>query len=837
MKVEYKYFIILMTLASIVSILVLHNAHKENNNYTLETNKLNNQYINVNDFGIYLQNEKDRTQYDKQPNNDYPTKGYVLNTSRTKCYDYHGTEVKDKVSQTDEGRIRLETTVSIYCQMYFDIDKDAPSITSMSVYGLDKENKKRTDYIYDYNINYNFSWNDTDVVYYCVKEGSTTCNESDWKKTEGKTSINGTITVTTEGTKTIYAYIRDKAKNVSSVMSKTITVDRTAPTISNLTLKGTGAQKETLQNGYTYEYTINYTAAWENDDVVSICANTNQICLEYKTTNSSKNYTGSITLPEGEESKTVYVYIKDRVGNPSIVKQETITVDRTKPTISKFTITGRDTSYALNQNVTYKIELSDNSIDKYCITTNNSSTNCDWKSGSNNSITATEPKLSTGDGKKIMYAFIKDKAGNVSNSSSNSIILDENNPTATISLVSSTSTRITVGVSGNDGTGSGIDTSKMYCRVKDGEILQAKTDGTCTVSGLNELQSYEIEAYVYDLVGRQSAVISNSYKTSMSPGTYVKSKNPAGLNVTKELGGLYRYVGGCDAKDGRCNNKVDNFICFGTETPAEDCSGNVTSEYMYRIIGIDPETGDLKLIKNTAIWEGSTNYFNWHSSSSSDITWPNSNLFKRLNGTMNGSSQGQSGNTNLFINSTTTNAKYITNDPNNTWYNMIKDTDWLYGDIGWNGSKNEADKTADEIYQIETGSKSTYTGYNKGTYTWNSTIQAKIGLMYIHDYYYSYKGDGTTNCYSSSAGCVNSWLHISKNGKSSDYQYEWTMSRWGQGSIGSYHAWYVYPAGNLYSGGLGSVLAVRPVFYLGSEKAKISSGNGTVDSPFVIVEA
>ena len=118
MKVEYKYFIILMTLASIVSILVLHYAHKENNNFTLETNKLNNQYINVNDFGIYLQNEQDRNKYDKQEGNDYPTKGYVLNTSRTKCYDYHGTEVTGKVSQTDEGRVRLETTVSIYCQMY-----------------------------------------------------------------------------------------------------------------------------------------------------------------------------------------------------------------------------------------------------------------------------------------------------------------------------------------------------------------------------------------------------------------------------------------------------------------------------------------------------------------------------------------------------------------------------------------------------------------------------------------------------------------------------------------------------------------------------------------------
>ncbi len=157
MEEQKKYFIISTIMFVVIAIIILqvdkYHDNKVNNNFTLETNKLNNQYINVNDFGIYLQNEKDKTKYDKQDGNNYPTEGYILNTSMTKCFDYHGKEVTGKVSQTDEGRVRLETTVSIYCQMYFDIDNEPPAIDSFTISGTDKEGKTRTDYIYDTTVN------------------------------------------------------------------------------------------------------------------------------------------------------------------------------------------------------------------------------------------------------------------------------------------------------------------------------------------------------------------------------------------------------------------------------------------------------------------------------------------------------------------------------------------------------------------------------------------------------------------------------------------------------------------------------------------------------------
>ena len=137
------------------------------------------------------------------------------------------------------------------------------------------------------------------------------------------------------------------------------------------------------------------------------------------------------------------------------------------------------------------------------------------------------------------------------------------------------------------------------------------------------------------------------------------------------------------------------------------------------------------------------------------------------------------------------------------------------------------------MYQIETGNKSTTSGDIGGPYTWKYTIPAKIGLMYVHDYYYSYKGEETTNCYSSSAGCGDSWLHMSRNGKSGDVASEWFVSRHGwENYYGGFTAWWVSKLGGMSSSFFHNYCGVRPVFYLDSSKTKLS-GSGTYSDPFV----
>ena len=81
----------------------------------------------------------------------------------------------------------------------------------------------------------------------------------------------------------------------------------------------------------------------------------------------------------------------------------------------------------------------------------------------------------------------------------------------------------------------------------------------------------------------------------------------------------YRYVG----------ENPNNYVCFGT-TDKATCTGN-TDLYMYRIIGIfEDDSGNehLKLIKKETL---DTSYA-WHSDSSADTDWNESDLYKGLNG-------------------------------------------------------------------------------------------------------------------------------------------------------------------------------------------------------------
>ncbi len=199
-----------------------------------------------------------------------------------------------------------------------------------------------------------------------------------------------------------------------------------------------------------------------------------------------------------------------------------------------------------------------------------------------------------------------------------------------------------------------------------------------------------------------------------------------GLNITME-GGLYRYQG----------TSVDNYICFGTSDKST-CTGN-TDAYMYRIIGIN-SSGQLKLIKKESL----NSSMQWYSSYSSNITWPNSTIYSNINGSS-------------FLSNTT----YVPSG----WSSKISITSWKYGD------NTTSNTTVANLYSTKNG--------------WSSTVSAKIGLWYLHDYYYGLSGGN--NCSSNYSTCVTSWIHLSNNDSGAPSTAEWTMSRYSGSS--SYSAW------------------------------------------------
>ena len=324
---------------------------------------------------------------------------------------------------------------------------------------------------------------------------------------------------------------------------------------------------------------------------------------------------------------------------------------------------------------------------------------------------------------------------------------------------------------------------------------------------------------------------------------------------TDKQGGMYRYQASFPDSD---SSEMTNWICFGT---TDNCGTNDDNidKYMYRIIGITPE-GQLYLIKETAIKEDTAAGFRWNSKREiSDCLgetceWPNVDLHKRINGTSNKTSPGGNGDTNLFLGTKNYQSPYDYLTEGTEWYSLIETYKWMYGDINqdilistlYNG---------DKMYELETG-KVAITRYwpdegqetcssdnlcSKKEYIWSKNINAKVSLMYIHDYYYSYY-DGSDSSTRGNAESydklANSWLHFLKDGYNTlSTEHEWLSTRLGVYSDGAFgvRAWSISPSGEVNAGNTSFDCRniVRPVFYLNSN-IKINDGDGTKTNPYII---
>ncbi len=767
MSMKNKRILIIVIVMSLV-ILTWNKSYS----YEMNNNEVEEKEIERKEFAIYLETKQNssKTESDYSTAETYPNQGYLLNKDKTECYEY----------------------------------------------GSDKEV--------------------TEAVEQSLSSGV----------------IDGSIIVTSQ--KSIYCNIYfDK--------------DDTQPTVKSLSLTGKDSSNNDLQD-YTFSKDVTYTITFDDTDVAQYCVKEGDgVCTDWKQLeNNNKSIIGTITISTGDGAKNIYVYLKDKANNVSVTNDnshKSITLDTTIPTINEFTITGKktdgsnlNTSYSQQTGVTTKLSYSDD-VAYYCITTSDSCLSSDWKS----TDTTSSITLENSEGRKTYHSYVKDRANNVSQAKSQSIYLDLNDPTISLSEKEVTAETIVVIVDANDTNG----IESVTCRITSPEVITGEyesTAKTCTfgnsTSKLKDGTEYTIEGIAKDKSGRSKTSTSIKVTTIKNELTrdeiiqkYFNGKSPAGLSTTL-LGespessstyrdDMYRFTGECNASNNGCNGKVNNFICFGTTTKSQ-CT--LTSDYMYRIIGITRD-GRIKVIKNTSVNEGNTKNFSWNSNASKDVCydgkcdWKNSSLFKRLNGLSNGKTQGYNGNTNIFIDSTTSNVKYIKTTEDTTWYDKIEEHTWLYGDIGDVSGKAPigVSRTADEMYMVETGQKNVEQGFDESgkqrlpASKWNETVTAKIGLMYLSDYYYS--NGHKYNCWLELEKCSNSWLKMD-NCSGKNWEYEWTMVRSGVSSSGDLCAWEVTMYGSSPDFRLdGDYVGVRPTFYLTSS-VKISGGTGTSTDPFMI---
>ena len=217
----------------------------------------------------------------------------------------------------------------------------------------------------------------------------------------------------------------------------------------------------------------------------------------------------------------------------------------------------------------------------------------------------------------------------------------------------------------------------------------------------------------------------------------------------------------------------NNYVCFGSEaTTCPDAN-------LFRIIGV---FGDqTKVIRAKSVGNKQ-----WHTSN--DNTWSSSSLNAYLNG------------------------EYLTSL--GTLADKIATTTWK---VGGGDEANISFSVPATAYQYEVGSSASTT-----------TVDKKIGLMYVSDYYYGaspsawtlvgYKSMDATKDYR--AATSTNWLYLGST--------EWTISR---NSGYTYLAFLVNSAGDVYySGYVPNSLAVRPSFNLLSS-VKYISGSGSMSDP------
>lgn len=229
------------------------------------------------------------------------------------------------------------------------------------------------------------------------------------------TTYTTPFTIMGEGSTLIYYKSTDKAGNPETIKTETIKMDKTIPSGSIM-----------INNNAAYatssSVTLTLTASDATSGVYRVRFSNDGVWGTEPWEPSSLIKTW--TLTSGDGNKTVYYQIKDNAGLIA-THSDTIILDTALPTGS-ITIAG-DATYANSSSVTLTLSATDTTSGVAQMRfSNNNVTWSDWEAYA----TSKSWTLTTGDGTKTVYVQYKDKAGLISQSYQDTIILDTTKPTA-----------------------------------------------------------------------------------------------------------------------------------------------------------------------------------------------------------------------------------------------------------------------------------------------------------------------------------------------------------------------------------------------------------------------
>ena len=264
----------------------------------------------------------------------------------------------------------------------------------------------------------------------------------------------------------------------------------------------------------------------------------------------------------------------------------------------------------------------------------------------------------------------------------------------------------------------------------------------------------------------------------------------------------YRYSGA----------NPNNYVCFGTNTTP------CPTDNLYRIIGVFGN--NVKLIK----YDYATSALLGTDGDYQGTGTPNASYYKGSLTTINTFYWNNSTSTNTWseslLNKTNLNTNFI-NNIGTEWANKIATTTWK---VGGNTYANIRDVIPATAYQNEIVNPVTTNTTDNAT-----EYSAKIGLMYVSDYGFGADPSVWTTTLYNYDGSVNGSTIRSLNWMHKGY-YDWTISRYADGSDRAFRVDYDGDVGNNY---VDVRNAVRPSFNLESSITYVS-GSGSASDPMLI---
>ncbi|MBE6140404.1 MAG: hypothetical protein E7172_02585 [Firmicutes bacterium] len=642
------------------------------------------------------------------------------------------------------------------------------------------------------------------VKYYYSKN-----NGSEWESnTTGTYVFDG---LTSEATYNIKVYVEDNNGRISSeyVTSGTTSKIVVTPTIANSTSGSNG-----WYTAMNISASVNATT---DSPTIKHCTTASNTC------DANLSYNGAVTLSENASARRICFQAIDIGGNTSdTVCSDAYKVDGEVPTVTS-------PSGSSDGIITFTASDNHSGVDTYCINQKaTDTTGCTWYTAINGSNTSEVIITTSGE----YYVHLKDKAGNIGNSFSFTVTIT---PTLAEYVKDLYTTDEINGLYYHDGDGTYInanleagDNSYRFSGedyiVADNHSYSHWVDSS-TSTDVGVIKFYCSGGDSYSYVG--SSCSSTSY-TSYYYLDYDSEKT--------EYSNIYDAAEQA-VKDGYLKSNVNNYVCFGSDN--EKCP----DENLYRIIGVFNNNGEeqVKLIK----WDYATSDMLGTTTQLSTKN-PYVGTYKGvLTEIQNHYGYGSSNHNSIWsestLNTITLNTNYLNYlDKNNTkWRNMIAITEWQQAGMTLSDGYCSNAKNA---YDYELGVNKVIgtfvndcDGFGSGTTTctYNATTNAKVGLMYVSEYYYaasptywSYSGyNECSNSYGNySATEYDNWIYMG--------DYDWPITRI-EDSYFVGNTFRIECGGKVGRAAGSFAAAIRPTFNLVST-VKYSSGTGTKIDPYRI---